>query len=175
MNLYGFAGGDPVNFSDPFGLCTPWPECLTQGAANWGAQRGGAVGSAVLNGAAVANAASEAFGINDFGKAVGEGDAVGIGVGLASLVPVGRAGAVGKTALSALMKDAAQNPAAWKTIGAFTEAATRKGLQGGLSIQSVIKNQAGDRLVQHTLLDKAGNVVEQHSRPMYKARGVDIP
>jgi hypothetical protein len=27
MNLYGFAGGDPVNFSDPFGLCEPWPEC----------------------------------------------------------------------------------------------------------------------------------------------------
>ena len=26
LNLYGFAGGDPVNFSDPFGLC-PW--CLT--------------------------------------------------------------------------------------------------------------------------------------------------
>jgi RHS repeat-associated protein len=23
MNLYGFAGGDPVNFSDPFGLCPP--------------------------------------------------------------------------------------------------------------------------------------------------------
>src|SRR3712207_1175808 len=21
MNLYGFAGGDPVNYSDPFGLC----------------------------------------------------------------------------------------------------------------------------------------------------------
>jgi RHS repeat-associated protein len=27
LNLYGFAGGDPVNFSDPFGLCVPWPEC----------------------------------------------------------------------------------------------------------------------------------------------------
>jgi len=31
LNLYGFAAGDPVNFSDPFGLCppeTPWtPEC----------------------------------------------------------------------------------------------------------------------------------------------------
>ncbi|HEX9743506.1 MAG TPA: RHS repeat-associated core domain-containing protein, partial [Nitrospiraceae bacterium] len=24
LNLYGFAGGDPINFSDPFGLC---PEC----------------------------------------------------------------------------------------------------------------------------------------------------
>jgi len=23
MNLYGFAGGDPVNFSDPMGLCPP--------------------------------------------------------------------------------------------------------------------------------------------------------
>ena len=23
MNLYGFGGGDPVNFSDPFGLCPP--------------------------------------------------------------------------------------------------------------------------------------------------------
>jgi hypothetical protein len=24
MNLYGFSGGDPVNFSDPFGLCPVW-------------------------------------------------------------------------------------------------------------------------------------------------------
>lgn len=27
MNLYGFANGDPINFSDPFGLCTPAPLC----------------------------------------------------------------------------------------------------------------------------------------------------
>lgn len=32
MNLYGFAGGDPVNFSDPFGLW-PCPElCAAAGA-----------------------------------------------------------------------------------------------------------------------------------------------
>lgn len=24
LNLYGFANGDPINFSDPFGLCVPW-------------------------------------------------------------------------------------------------------------------------------------------------------
>lgn len=24
LNLYGYAGGDPVNFSDPFGLCRQW-------------------------------------------------------------------------------------------------------------------------------------------------------
>jgi len=29
LNLYGFAGGDPVNFSDPFGLCPPQDD-------NWG-------------------------------------------------------------------------------------------------------------------------------------------
>jgi RHS repeat-associated protein len=28
LNLYGFASGDPVNFSDPFGLCPPPSLCL---------------------------------------------------------------------------------------------------------------------------------------------------
>jgi hypothetical protein len=32
MNLYGFANGDPVNFSDPFGLC-PWCFAAVGGAA----------------------------------------------------------------------------------------------------------------------------------------------
>lgn len=32
LNLYGFASGDPVNFSDPFGLCEPWPECWIRAA-----------------------------------------------------------------------------------------------------------------------------------------------
>ncbi len=32
LNLYGFAKGDPVNFSDPFGLCSKedgWTNCKT--------------------------------------------------------------------------------------------------------------------------------------------------
>ena len=45
LNLYGFAAGDPVNFSDPFGLC-PWHDiaCLNDlvwakigGKGYWGA------------------------------------------------------------------------------------------------------------------------------------------
>ncbi len=28
LNSYRFANGDPVNYSDPFGLCDPMPECL---------------------------------------------------------------------------------------------------------------------------------------------------
>ncbi len=33
VNAYGFAGGDPVSYSDPFGLC---PECNDDGAPDWG-------------------------------------------------------------------------------------------------------------------------------------------
>ena len=38
MNLYGFAGGDPVNFADPFGLTPDWAKLLTAlyaAASNW--------------------------------------------------------------------------------------------------------------------------------------------
>ena len=31
LNLYGFAGGDPVDFSDPFGLCPPIELCALIG------------------------------------------------------------------------------------------------------------------------------------------------
>jgi RHS repeat-associated protein len=42
LNLYGFANGDPINFSDPFGLCV-FPrssESCFQLLANWGARTG---------------------------------------------------------------------------------------------------------------------------------------
>jgi len=43
MNAYGFGNGDPVNFSDPFGLCVPLPGCLLAAAAAGG-------GTAVVDG-----------------------------------------------------------------------------------------------------------------------------
>jgi RHS repeat-associated protein len=72
LNLYGFAGGDPVNYADPFGLCTPFPECLAQAIADWGASRGGAVGAIALNAGAGLNAAFEASGMNLAGRAGAE-------------------------------------------------------------------------------------------------------
>ncbi|MES2178598.1 MAG: RHS repeat-associated core domain-containing protein [Gemmatimonadota bacterium] len=66
MNLYGFASGDPVNFSDPFGLCTPMPWCLMAVAG------GGAIASD-----AVAFGPSLAAGAASMGPAVGP-----IGLGL---------------------------------------------------------------------------------------------
>ncbi len=92
LNAYGFGHGDPVNFSDPFGFCTPWPDCMFQAAANWGASRGGALGGAVLNVAAAANAASEAVGINDLGRAVGDGDTRGLAIAAIGFLPVGKLG-----------------------------------------------------------------------------------
>jgi hypothetical protein len=46
LNVYGFAGGDPINFSDPFGLCFPWPSCALS-AARAGAAVGTIAGAAV--------------------------------------------------------------------------------------------------------------------------------
>lgn len=46
MNLYGFAGGDPVNFSDPFGLCPEWVDgkpCNLNAVASFAAGFGDAV------------------------------------------------------------------------------------------------------------------------------------
>jgi RHS repeat-associated protein len=44
VNLYGFAAGDPVNFSDPFGLCIPWPQCALA-AGRVGAAAGTVIGA----------------------------------------------------------------------------------------------------------------------------------
>ena len=73
-----------------------------------------------------------------------------------------------KGALSALMKDAIDNPGAWRTMGAFVESATNRKARGGISIQAIIENASGDRLVRHTVVDKAGNVIDDHFRQFIK-------
>lgn len=55
MNLYGYAGGDPINNSDPFGLCVPVSACdllmralMSRSGVRF-AQGAGAVGDFVRN------------------------------------------------------------------------------------------------------------------------------
>jgi len=77
LNLYQFNGNNPVAYTDPFGLCPPWPDCVAQGIANWGARQGGVAGSLALNAGAALSAGLEAFGINDAargGEALGRGE-----------------------------------------------------------------------------------------------------
>jgi len=46
LNLYGFAGGDPINFSDPFGLCpVPATDCQFGYFTKFGFLSGLAVGA----------------------------------------------------------------------------------------------------------------------------------
>jgi RHS repeat-associated protein len=50
LNLYQFNGNNPANYTDPFGLCIPWPECALAaagGGARFGTVIGAAVGTAV--------------------------------------------------------------------------------------------------------------------------------
>lgn len=75
MNLYGFAGGDPVNFSDPFGLC---PACLVvAGAALQGAIEGAILGAGE-------QMAMNALSGRSLGEGVGMATAMGAGVGAAT-------------------------------------------------------------------------------------------
>ncbi|MEK9502035.1 RHS repeat-associated core domain-containing protein [Gaopeijia maritima] len=73
MNLYGFANGDPVNFSDPFGLC---PVCGVAGLAALGgglvdagiqAAANALVGRPILEGTGRAFAFGAAAGVAGFG------------------------------------------------------------------------------------------------------------
>ncbi len=159
LNLYGFANGDPVNFSDPFGLC---PVCVAYALFEVGAT---------------------GYDLYDLGKTAvsffrGRTSraelaitALGVGAGV-----VGVGGGYGKAArevASRLIRDVADNPGNWRTVGSFTEAATNKKARGGVSIQTILENEAGDRVVRHTVRDKAGNVIDDHYRPIYKPRDVD--
>ncbi|CAN5821292.1 hypothetical protein BH11GEM2_BH11GEM2_05720 [soil metagenome] len=78
MNLYGFAGGDPVNFSDPFGLCPPcYPGMFGMQPLNSDPK----VGLAVLGGVLAVALAPVAI------------EAVGVGMAVARFAPAGTAAA----------------------------------------------------------------------------------
>jgi RHS repeat-associated protein len=77
LNLYGYAGGDPVNFSDPFGLCVPWCTAAIGAAIGGG---GAALGTMWYN-HSQGRPLSENVGRNALVGA-GAGAAVGLGVGL---------------------------------------------------------------------------------------------
>jgi len=80
------------------GMCESGPDCWFQGLANWGARKGGLAGDIALNVGAGLNAASEAFGTNDLGAAIGKGDIGGAAFALATMLPVGKLGKIGRVA-----------------------------------------------------------------------------
>lgn len=86
LNVYGFAKGDPVQYSDPFGLCTPWPACANafwDDAAVAGHQEGGISGGAKALGSVIMGTMIEGFGVNKVDKGMDEVVAGNTGKGLA--------------------------------------------------------------------------------------------
>ena len=91
LNLYGFAGGDPVNFGDPFGLapCPPDNDCdaLTAALAATGTLLGG-LGGGMFGGAAGAfcgpgaPACSTAGAVAFSAKGAAAGAAAGLSLGV---------------------------------------------------------------------------------------------
>ncbi len=162
INLYQFNGNDPATYSDPYGLCPP---C----AAVYAAFEVGAtlydlfdLGKATV-GFARGTVSKTELGITAAGVGAG---VIGFGGGY---------GKIGRETASRLMRDIADNPDNWRVVGTFTEAATNKKARGGLSMQTIVENQAGDRMVRHTVVDKSGKVIDDHYRPIFKSRDVDQP
>jgi RHS repeat-associated protein len=169
VNLYAYAGNNPVMFSDPFGLC-PWHDVECWEDKMWAASGGtGFAGRVLAPLASTALELSGASGVDQSSKAAAGGSKMAMA---ALVLDIGSSaipgGSEGKAGVRALIRDATENPGAWKSVASFVEKAVSKKARGGISIQRVIQNEAGDQLVEHTILNKAGEVVEQHFRPMLK-------
>jgi len=107
LNLYGYANGDPINFSDPFGLKACPPECgaihaVSASAFGYlgavgGAAIGASAGTLVLPGGGTVSggfaggvggaAAGAAFGLTVANGAAAVGDAAGGAVSAAMKLP----------------------------------------------------------------------------------------
>ena len=148
LNLYGFASGDPVNFSDPFGLCTPWPWCHAQEAAeHWAGVAAGSTG--------VARAGANLMG--GLATLVSDGKRAALtGLTLATAGLASGAAAGGGAAVAADATVAAEGPGALGTIAGFTRHGINQVVTRGVrpaDILQAVRNSDAVRLV-----DEAGRV-----------------
>jgi len=160
LNLYGFANGDPVNYSDPFGLCPQW---LTGRPCSGAVDAGAGFIPGVSTGIDVATALS---GQNPLtGEDVG---LLGRGIALAGvLTPVSG----GQIRASGKFLTAAERALA-KESGNTFEVIVRKALgkDGSSSAHLLEKDAAGRSVsVTHRVVDQKGNIIHQHQRHVGKS------
>jgi len=175
LNLYGFAGGDPVNFSDPFGLCTPWPACANvywDDAAVAGHQQGGLLGGLRAAGAVLMGSLIEGFGINEADRGMDEiangnvlrGAAI-VGLAIIGNLPGGNLAKI-EANLARTVKAAQGAEVTARAVGGFTQATwTVLGREGGASrtVWNKVINSEGKTIrLYHDSYDAAG--VFQHRK-----------
>ena len=175
MNVYGFADGDPVSYSDPFGLCIPWPSCANDywdAAAIAGHTQGGVLGSLKAAGSVLMGSLIEGFGINQADRGmdlVAEGRPV-MGAAMVGLAVVGNlpGGNVLKIEanLARTVKAAQGAEVTATALGGFTRATwTVPGASGGAArtVWNKIINSEGKTIrMYHDSYDAAG--VFQHRK-----------
>lgn len=126
MNLYGYAAGDPVNRSDPFGLCPiPAENCppgtFTMIGTAFGALLGGATGggAGLLTGP-LAPIAVPAFSTAGAIKGGAIGGAIGAGVDAIILLSKGEAAEIGR-AITEVMGASANTAENRRCVGDYLE------------------------------------------------------
>lgn len=155
VNLYEYAGSNPVSFDDPFGLCTPWPACANDywdEVAVTGHQQGGIVGTAKAVGAVTMGALIEGSGINQADRGmqeIADGNPVKgvvlLGLAAGQNLPGGAVAAnVART-----VKGAQGATVTVTTVGKFTRATWEVAGQGG----------GASRTVWNKIIDAKGKTV----------------
>ena len=171
LNLYGYAGGDPVNHSDPFGLCS-----IPSAAANViiGAAISAATGSSYGLGAAALDVASGCVGMGTLGKAAKlagiirankrAGDAFEAALGIASR---------GKTAIPSISGTAARRFPDEMTDLVLREAKSGSNIKLTNQIQDFI-DYAKDNGRQFILEVRESAKIDQRLLDLEKAGSITI-
>ncbi|MGQ0641019.1 MAG: RHS repeat-associated core domain-containing protein, partial [Gemmatimonadaceae bacterium] len=168
LNLYGFANGDPVSFSDPFGLCVPW--CLV--AAAWAAYEIGSAAydvyqayktvrdpnaSEFAKGAMVAAATASVFGPGGGGTLV-----------IGKMDDLARGVAAGERTLLPRMADDLGSPAAnWRRNAGLLREEMAKGKpirDASVNARGELTNNTGFLRAERQLMQDRGWTYDRGSR-----------
>lgn len=186
LNLYGFAGGDPVNFSDPFGLCPKsaggdgrtdsFADCLA-GSSGWYAYRmATGQGSSLLNElGGVLSSCGESWlcqgvlTVASLGGSALEGAAERGSLGV---LTTGEAGARASTAfgrtVQSLKTFLSSGGGPWTRVSAHAEAVLARAYRGATSIEEIFENpETGERIVRHTIV-RGEELLHETFRPYAK-------
>ena len=77
-------------------------------------------------------------------------------------------------ALRKLIQSITRSPEGWTAVASFSEGFSRRARRG-VNVQTIWENSAGDRLIEHSVFGRAGQLIHQsHYRGQYKPTASDM-